>query len=48
MDVHPPMKVLNGDVIGAVRMVPGADHGAEHGGLQPLSTGAEQSFRSSI
>lgn len=43
MDVHPPLKVLNGDAIGPIQMVPGGQTSVRSmDGIQPLLTGAEQ------
>lgn len=46
LDVHPPMKELNGDVIGPIRMVPGGKTTVRNmEGLQPLLSGAQQTFQ---
>ena len=43
IDVHPPLKVLNGDAIGPIRLVPGGQTTVRSiDSIQPLLTGAEQ------
>lgn len=43
IDVHPPLKVLNGDAIGPIQLVPGGQTTVRTmDGIQPLLTGAQQ------
>lgn len=46
IDVHPPLKILNGDAIGPIRMVPGGQTTVRSmDGIQPLLTGAENTYQ---